>query len=86
MAWSSGPPSESEITPSELKEKLDRGEDVILLDVREPQEWDISRLQGATRIPLGRLPYSIGELSTADEIVGGINAWAKTVDPSVPRY
>jgi len=105
---------EFELAPAELKKRIDGGEDLVLLDVREPQEWDISRLLGATLIPLGRLPYALGELSTADEIVafcrtgvrsrkalqllqeagfrkvhnltGGINAWAETVDPSMPRY
>ena len=61
--------AEFEIEPSELKGRLDRGEDLVLLDVREPQEWDISRLEGATLISLSRLPYALGELSTADEIV-----------------
>ena len=60
---------EFELTPSELKKKIDRGEDLVLLDVREPQEWDISRIENARLIPLGRLPYALGELSTADEIV-----------------
>ncbi len=103
-----------ELEPSELKGKLDRGEDLVLLDVREPQEWEISRIEGARLIPLGRLPFELGQLNTADEIVafcrsgirsrkalqllqeagfrkvrnltGGINAWAETVDPTVPRY
>ena len=64
-----GGSSEFEITPRALKEKLDRREEIFLLDVREPQERDISRLSGATLIPLGTLPYSLGKLNTADEIV-----------------
>ncbi len=113
-AESAGVACDSELAPRDLKNRIDGGEDIFLLDVRERQEWDISRLQGAKLIPLGTLPYSLGELNTADEIVaycrsgprsrkavqllreagfrkvqnltGGINAWAETVDPSVPRY
>jgi len=104
----------AEISPQELKERLDAGEDVVLLDVRERFEWDIARLDGATLIPLGELPERLHELDSADEIVavcrvggrsaeavellreagfrklrnlyGGINAWARQVDPSVPTY
>ncbi|MFW0784183.1 adenylyltransferase/sulfurtransferase MoeZ [Gordonia sp. CPCC 206044] len=41
----------STLTPAELKDKLDAGEDVALIDVREPVEWDIVRIDGATLIP-----------------------------------
>lgn len=58
-----------EITPVELKERLDRGEEIVLLDVREPQEWQICHLPGAKLIPLGQLPQRVHELNSADEIV-----------------
>lgn len=58
-----------EITPVELKERLDRGEEIVLLDVREPQEWQICHLPGAKLIPLGQLPHRVHELNSADEIV-----------------
>ncbi len=58
-----------EITPRECKERLDRGEQIFLLDVREPQEWEICRLNGATLIPLGQLPKRMHELNSADDIV-----------------
>ena len=61
--------SQWEITPLELKERLDRGEDVFILDVREPQEWEICRLPGAKLIPLGQLPSRMHELNSADFIV-----------------
>lgn len=41
----------SEITVTELKARLDAGEDVLILDVRNPQEWAISALDGSLRIP-----------------------------------
>lgn len=58
-----------EITPVELKRRLDRGEALFILDVREPQEWEIAHLPGATLIPLGQLPNRLHELNSADEIV-----------------
>jgi molybdopterin/thiamine biosynthesis adenylyltransferase/rhodanese-related sulfurtransferase/molybdopterin converting factor small subunit len=61
--------SEFEITPLELKAKLDRGEEVVIVDVREPEEYAIARIPGSTLIPLRSLPERIHELSSADDIV-----------------
>jgi len=60
---------ELEISVEELHEMLKNGKDVVLLDVREPTEWEIVRLDGARLIPLGELPRRANELDTADEIV-----------------
>ncbi len=60
---------ELEITPRELKQRLDRGEQLFLLDVREPHEWQIAHLPGATLIPMNRIPASLHELPTTDEII-----------------
>jgi len=57
-----------EITARELKERLDRGEDVFILDVREPHEYQICNLKGHL-IPLGELPKRMHELDSAREIV-----------------
>jgi adenylyltransferase/sulfurtransferase len=57
------------ITPLELKERLDRGDSLKLIDVREPREWEIGRIEGAELIPLGSLPHRLGELSPGDEII-----------------
>jgi sulfur-carrier protein adenylyltransferase/sulfurtransferase len=57
-----------ELTPRELKEKLDRGEDIFVLDVREPHEYQICNLHGHL-IPLGELPRRVHELDSAREIV-----------------
>ena len=53
----------------ELKEKLDRREDVLILDVREPQEYQINRIPGSILIPLGELPQRVQELDGRREIV-----------------
>ncbi len=59
------------ITPRSLKERLQRGERLRLLDVREPHEWDIANLghYGARLIPKNRVLERMGELDTATETV-----------------
>jgi sulfur-carrier protein adenylyltransferase/sulfurtransferase len=57
-----------EITPRELKTRLDRGDDLFILDVREPHEYQICNLHG-TLIPLGELPRRVHELDSSREIV-----------------
>jgi len=57
------------ISPEELKALLDKKEDVYILDVREPQEWNIAHLEKAKLIPLGELPQAMNQLSSADDIV-----------------
>jgi adenylyltransferase/sulfurtransferase len=103
-----------DITAPELAEQLKHHPAVGLLDVREPHELEISRIEGATLIPLGQLASRLSELDTAQELVvfckagtrsaralelllsagfrkvknlkGGINAWAREVDPRLPVY
>ncbi len=58
-----------EISVTELKAKMDAGEDFVLVDVREPYEWDIARIPGATLIPLGVIGERSGELDPDAEIV-----------------
>jgi sulfur-carrier protein adenylyltransferase/sulfurtransferase len=57
-----------EITPRELKTRLDRGDDLFILDVREPHEYQICNLRGHL-IPLGELPRRVHELDSSREIV-----------------
>jgi sulfur-carrier protein adenylyltransferase/sulfurtransferase len=103
-----------DIDARELNERLRQGEPIRLVDVREPHELDISRLEEAQLIPLGQLAARLQELDSAQEIVlfckagtrsaralellasagfrkvknlkGGINSWAREVDPSLPVY
>lgn len=103
-----------DITPKELEARLQQGNHLKIIDVREPHEWDISHIEGATLIPLGTLAAHMSELDSAEEIVlqcktggrsmkalellhtagfrklknlkGGINAWAREVDPRLPTY
>jgi len=103
-----------DIEVTELADRLQRGEAIRLLDVREPHELEISCLEGATLIPLGQLAARLSELDSAEEMVvfckggtrsaralellasagfrkaknlkGGINAWAREIDPRLPVY
>jgi adenylyltransferase/sulfurtransferase len=103
-----------DISARELAERLKEGNHLRLIDVREPHELEISRLEDAMLIPLGQLAGRMSELDSAEEIVlfcksgtrsaralellasagfrkmknlkGGINAWAREVDPSLPIY
>ena len=60
-----------EITPGELKARLDAGDRVTIIDVREPFEWEIANLEahGARLIPLGELADRVGELDPGEEMV-----------------
>jgi sulfur-carrier protein adenylyltransferase/sulfurtransferase len=58
----------SEMQVEELKQRLDRGDDLFILDVREPHEYQICNI-GGHLIPLGDLPRRVNELDTSKEIV-----------------
>lgn len=104
------------ITPPELAAWLgdERREKPVLLDVREPWEFEKARIPGATLMPMRELPARIGEIDDEKEVVaichhggrsmqvamflekqgfkrvhnlvGGIDAWSRSVDPAVPLY
>jgi molybdopterin/thiamine biosynthesis adenylyltransferase/rhodanese-related sulfurtransferase len=57
-----------EITPTDLKSRLDRGDDLYILDVREPHEYQICNIKGHL-IPLGELSRRVNELDSSREIV-----------------
>jgi molybdopterin/thiamine biosynthesis adenylyltransferase/rhodanese-related sulfurtransferase len=58
-----------EITPVELAGRVARGEPLTLLDVREPHEWEITRIPGARLAPLSRLGDELARLDPARELV-----------------
>ena len=57
-----------QITPTELKQRLDRGDDLLVLDVREPFEYQIANI-GGTLIPINEVPQRIGEIDREREVV-----------------
>jgi adenylyltransferase/sulfurtransferase len=75
--------AEGDVDPVEVKAKIDRGERFVLIDVREPHEYQICSIPQAKLIPLGELPKRVNELSSADEIVAHCKSGmrsAKAVD------
>src|SRR5687768_2183263 len=77
-----------EITPVDLKKKMDAGETPFVLDVREPNEYQINKIAGSTLIPLGELPRRYQELPRDREIItqckmGGRSAKAQEFLKSV---
>jgi adenylyltransferase/sulfurtransferase len=69
-----------EISPQELEEKLENDKDVFILDVRNPEEYEISRIEGSKLIPLGELPERVAELNTADDIVVHCRSGVRSAD------
>jgi sulfur-carrier protein adenylyltransferase/sulfurtransferase len=75
--------AEGDIDPVEVKAKIDRGDPFVLIDVREPHEYQICKIPYAKLIPLGDLPKRVSELNSADEIVAHCKSGmrsAKAVD------
>ncbi|MGE3511677.1 MAG: molybdopterin-synthase adenylyltransferase MoeB [Vicinamibacterales bacterium] len=58
-----------EITSVQLKQRLDQGERLRIVDVREPNEFQINRIPGAELIPLGELPRRYAELDAEEELI-----------------
>lgn len=105
-----------QITPAQLAAWLadTNREKPVLLDVREPWEYQRARIEGSQLVPMREVPGRVGELDSSKEVVaichhggrsmqvamflekqgftrlhnlvGGIDAWSRTVDPAVPLY
>ncbi|HEX6642332.1 MAG TPA: molybdopterin-synthase adenylyltransferase MoeB [Thermoanaerobaculia bacterium] len=107
------PVQTTDITPTELAAKLEAGADVVLIDVREPYEWNSGHLDAATHIPLSQVPQRLAEIpkdrdvvmicrsgarsahaqdhlirqhgyTRVKNLVGGMQRWAREVDPKMP--
>lgn len=100
--------------PDEIRHRLDQGESLFLLDVREPWETEICAIPGSVNIPMGDIPDRVEEIPSDSTVVcichhgarslqvarfldakgiarvenlsGGVESWATTVDPAMPRY
>lgn len=106
--------SVTELPASTLKQRLEAGEPLLVLDVREPWEYAIAHLEGSLNIPLNEIPRRLKELDAESDIIvmckvggrsrraaeflsaqgfdrvsnlsGGIDAWTRDIDPSLPSY
>ncbi|MBS1817086.1 MAG: molybdopterin-synthase adenylyltransferase MoeB [Acidobacteria bacterium] len=59
----------TEISAVELKQRIDRGDKLVIVDVREPNEFQINRIPGSQLIPLGEIPRRYAELDEEEEII-----------------
>lgn len=105
-----------QMTVQQLQEALSAGEDTrpLLLDVREPWEWQLTHINGSLHLPMGQIPSQVDSLDKTHPTVvichhgtrslqvvaflermgfanlhnlqGGIDAWARSVDPAVQVY
>jgi adenylyltransferase/sulfurtransferase len=80
VAKDSGRGEIDEITPSELAQRLAAHEDFTLIDVREPFEWQIGRIEGARLIPLGTLSDEMSTLDPAKEVVAYCRSGKRSAD------
>lgn len=108
-------PNVPEITVHELNDQIKRDETPYILDVRQPEEYEIAHLDGRL-IPLGELPDRLDEIEAgkddpivvhcrsgarsakaveylqsqgytgAKNLKGGVLAWSREIDPSMPTY
>jgi rhodanese-related sulfurtransferase len=69
MSQNPNTPSMNEITPTELKQLLDAGDDVQIIDVREQNEYDVARLPNSKLIPLGQIVNRMSEIDTERDTV-----------------
>lgn len=104
-----------EFTPAELHQHLQDAEEApLLLDVREPWEYEYCRIEGSRLLPMAQVPMALSQLDPAQETVvichhgvrsfqvarflehsgftnvinlaGGVDAWARAIDPQMKRY
>src|SRR6266436_1152833 len=71
------------ISPSEIKQGLERGDGVLLVDVREPWEFEICRIAGAKLIPMGTIPANLQALDTDDEVICYCHHGMRSLDVAV---
>jgi rhodanese-related sulfurtransferase len=75
--------SELEISPSELKKRLDAGEKLVLIDVREPWEYEICRIEGAKLIPMNTVPANLQSLDVEEPVICYCHHGMRSLDVAV---
>lgn len=58
-----------EISATDLKRRMDAGDDIQLIDVRQPEEWAFAKIEGAKLIPMGEILSRMGEIDESRETV-----------------
>jgi adenylyltransferase/sulfurtransferase len=105
------PMHETDITAKDLAARIARGDDLVLVDVREEYEWEAGHIDAARHIPVQQIPKRLGDIprdmeivmicrsgsrsshaqhylinqgySRVKNLVGGMKAWSRDVDPGV---
>lgn len=72
-----------EIAPSELAQKLAGRDKPLLVDVREPWEYEICRIEGSQLIPMGSIPANLQALDTGDDVVCYCHRGQRSLDVAV---
>jgi rhodanese-related sulfurtransferase len=72
-----------EIAPAEMKERLDRGENFVLVDVREPWEYELCRIEGAKLIPMDSIPENLQALDVDEDVVCYCHRGMRSMDVAV---
>jgi rhodanese-related sulfurtransferase len=72
-----------QITPKAVSERIARGDKLLLVDVRDPWEFSLCKIPGATLIPLGSLPTSLNTLLDADEVICYCHHGMRSLDAAV---
>ena len=72
-----------QISAKEVSERIARGDKLFLLDVREHWEYELSRIAGATLIPLGTLPANLNTLLDADNVICYCHHGVRSLDAAV---
>lgn len=75
--------SDLEISPSDLKARMSRGEKLVLLDVREPWEFELCRIEGATPIPMGAIAANLQAIDNGDPVVCYCHHGMRSMDVTV---
>jgi adenylyltransferase/sulfurtransferase len=72
-----------QISAKEVSERIARGDNPLLVDVREPWEYDLCRIPNAKLIPLGTLPANLNALLDADEVICYCHHGMRSLDAAV---
>lgn len=75
--------TELEITTAELKKRLDAGEKILLIDVREPWEYEVCRIDGAKLIPMRTIPANLQSLDADGPVICYCHHGMRSLDVAV---
>ena len=72
-----------EITPKAVKERLDRGDRFLFIDVREPWEHQTACIEGSTLIPMREIPASLARIEQAEDVIVFCHHGMRSMDVAV---